>query len=780
MTGNAEELEALRHQVAELEAALRESEERRSGLYNDAPIGFYRTTPDGRILMANPALLQMLGFSTFEELSARNLENEGFGPSCQRSVFMQRIEREGEIQGLETVWKKRNGSRLYIRENAKAVRAEDGHILYYEGTAEDVTERIRAEEALRQSERELVILNQIAQIFLTIADEDMYTEVLNIILAAFDSRLGVFGYIDENGALVVPSMKKHVWDQCRVADKKFTFPHETWGDSAWPRAIREKRAVWSNEPSTMTPAGHVPVRRHISMPIVHKGEVIGLLQVANRETDYTEEDVRALKSIADYVGPLFPARLERDRQEREHRRADEALHRIEWLLGSGHAPQPSLEKETASQVPAYGNLLPLNTSRVILDSVGKSALTDIARDYLDLLDTSAAIYERNGDYALGIFSSGWCRFMDEASRRLCGTADNREALASGKWLCHESCWTDASRKAIQTDGPVDIECNGGIRLYAIPVRAGDETVGSINIGYGDPPCESAKLQELASRYRVSADDLLRHAEAYESRPPFIIELAKRRLHVSARRIGKYVERWRAQEEMKRYHAQLEAANAELESFAYSVSHDLRAPLRAIDGFSQAIQEDYGDRLDDPGREYLEKVRSASSRMSLLIDDMLRLSKLTRSEMRREQVDLSALARMTLGEFGKSEPGRMVKVTVQDGLTVTGDPALLQVAMENLLSNAWKFTSTTEAASIEFGARNEDGKKTFFVRDNGVGFDQKYAGKLFGPFQRLHSSAEFPGTGIGLATVQRIINRHGGRVWAQAEPGKGATFCFTLE
>ena len=167
-------------------------------------------------------------------------------------------------------------------------------------------------------------------------------------------------------------------------------------------------------------------------------------------------------------------------------------------------------------------------------------------------------------------------------------------------------------------------------------------------------------------------------------------------------------------------------------------------------------------------------------MSMLIDDMLKLSKLTRSEMRREQVDLSALARMALGGFGKSEPGRMVKVTVQDGLTVTGDPVLLQVAMDNLLSNAWKFTSTTEAATIEFGARTEDGKMTFFVRDNGVGFDQKYAGKLFGPFQRLHSSAEFPGTGIGLATVQRIINRHGGKVWAQGEPGKGATFYFTLE
>ena len=226
-------------------------------------------------------------------------------------------------------------------------------------------------------------------------------------------------------------------------------------------------------------------------------------------------------------------------------------------------------------------------------------------------------------------------------------------------------------------------------------------------------------------------------------------------------------------------AELEAVNKELESFSYSVSHDLRSPLRAIDGFSQTLLDEYADKLDIDGQQYLGRVRNAAQRMGDLIDDMLKLSRVTRSEIKREVVDLSALGSQVMSELQKHEPERQVKVTILPGMTAKGDRSLLQIVLENLLGNAWKYTGSVEAAYIEFGTEKMNNETVYFIQDNGIGFDMQYANKLFTPFQRLHSSGEFPGTGIGLATVARIIERHNGRIWAEAALNRGARFRFVL-
>ncbi|MFP2932109.1 sensor histidine kinase [Pyxidicoccus sp. 3LG] len=226
--------------------------------------------------------------------------------------------------------------------------------------------------------------------------------------------------------------------------------------------------------------------------------------------------------------------------------------------------------------------------------------------------------------------------------------------------------------------------------------------------------------------------------------------------------------------------ELMAANRELESFSYSVSHDLRAPLRAVDGFSQALQEDDGERISPEGHAHLRRLRAAATRMGQLIDDLLRLSRLSRAELSREPVDLSALAREVADTLRRTEPARETTFDIAPGLTTWGDARLLRVVLENLLGNAWKFTSQRSGAHIEFFAESQGGRPRYCVRDNGVGFDMAYAGKLFTPFQRMHRPADFPGTGIGLATVQRIIQRHGGDISAEAVPDGGATFRFTLE
>jgi PAS domain S-box-containing protein len=431
-------------------------------------------------------------------------------------------------------------------------RDASGRVVGFIAAILDITERKQAEEAL-------AIRVRVASIFLAIADDEMFNEVLKIVLDVMASPFGVFGYLDEAGNLVVPTMTRQIWDKCQVPDKTILFPRATWGDSSWPRAIREKRTIHSNEPSGSVPEGHVGIRRHISLPILFQGEVIGLFQVANRETDYAEADISTLEAIATQVAPLLSARLRRER-------AQEALHKL----------NAELEQ-----------------------------------------------------------------------------------------------------------------------------RVQDRT------------------------------------------------------------------------------AKLEAANQELEAFSYSVSHDLRAPLRAIDGYGRILAEDYESRLDPEGRRVLGVISSETQRMGQLVDDLLAFSRLGRQKLESSDINMAAMAQAVFGEQAAQSPKRALQLELKPLLPAHGDRAMIRVVLRNLLSNAIKFTKPRNPALIEVGSRQEDGQAVYHVKDNGVGFDMKYAHKLFGVFQRLHSTEEFEGTGVGLALVQRVIHRHGGRVWAEGRVNQGATFYFSL-
>jgi two-component system, sensor histidine kinase and response regulator len=286
-------------------------------------------------------------------------------------------------------------------------------------------------------------------------------------------------------------------------------------------------------------------------------------------------------------------------------------------------------------------------------------------------------------------------------------------------------------------------------------------------------------------YAVGAVDYLIKPvvpEFVRSKVAVFVELAKKN-ELLRRQAKLLAESEQAARELAETRAELvrdlEHKNRELESFSYAVSHDLRAPLRRIDSFSRAVLESQGDRLDEAGKRFLSRVREASQHMSQLIDDVLYLSRVTRADLREQEVDLSAIAGLILARLQESEPDRRVEVKLRPGIIVAGDGQLLKIALENLLENAWKFTAKVSEPRIEFGMAQVAGESTYFVRDNGAGFDMTYAGRLFGPFQRLHPQAEFPGNGIGLATVQRIIHRHGGRVWAEGLVGQGATFYFTM-
>jgi PAS domain S-box-containing protein len=466
--------------------------------------------------------------------------------------------------------------------------------------------------------------------------------------------------------------------------------------------------------------------------------------------------------------------------------AEREVAAIEWMLTKPAA----VAREVRVAPRPYGDLTRLNRERTILDAVGKDLLEDIVGDYMNLLETSSAVYEKNGDYALGIFSSGWCRSMDTASFRACGTDDPEKALACGKWECHESCWNEASRPSMVLNGPTDIACRGGIRLHAVPIRAGDEIIGSINFGYGDPPRTEAELTELTRLYPLAVEEMRQNADAYQTRPPFIIELAKTRLQGSARLIGEIVQRKRAEDALRQANerlerrveertALLEQANHELEAFTYSVSHDLRAPLRAIDGFTRILGSEYRSFLPPEATLWLDRLERNTKQMETLIDDLLTFSRLGKQPVKCEDVASRALVEECLEILQSDLQRTHAEVVTRDLPSCRGDGVLLRLVWMNLISNAAKYSRNADQPHIEIGAREADGEVIYYVKDNGVGFDMTYADKLFNIFQRLHRAEDYEGTGVGLATARRIIQRHGGRIWAESAPNRGATFSFTL-
>ena len=464
----------------------------------------------------------------------------------------------------------------------------------------------------------------------------------------------------------------------------------------------------------------------------------------------------------------------------EKRKAEDALQKIEWLLTKSIKPESVQEEPKEPYEPPYGNLIALNTSRVLLDAVGEDVLNEIVGDYLDLLDTSAAIYETNGDYALGIFTSGWCRFLDQTPRDLCGTDDNREALASGKWHCHESCWTEASKVSIETGQPVDIECNGGIRLYAVPVWAGGEVVGSINVGYSDPPIDPQKLQEIAEKYVLSMDDLLKQAELYESRPPFIIDVAKSRLTTSAKLIGTIVELKLAEEKLKETIEELRETQEELVrkeklailgQLAGGVGHELRNPLGAIKSFVYFLNM----ALEDPEpkiKETLEILDSEVAACERIIGSLLDFAR--PKPPTRQKIDVNDVVREAQSRTAVPESVEVVRQLDEALPIILGDPDQLSRVFVNILLNAIQampegglLTVTSELPSQEWVAIS--------FTDTGVGIPEDSLEKLFEPLYTTKAK----GIGLGLAITKDLVEAHGGTIEVQSEVGKGSTFTVRL-
>ncbi|MBI3651162.1 MAG: PAS domain-containing protein [Acidobacteria bacterium] len=711
-----------------MQSALIESAEAFRTLAEAVPQVVWVCNPDGMNIYFNQRWGDYTGMS-LEESYGTGWNAPFHAEDKQRAwEAWERATKNSEPYDLECRLRQYDGSYHWFLIRGVPLRDATGDIVKWFGTCTDIDQLKIAEEAVRRNQERLELTQQAA-------------------------RIGSFEW---NIQTNVNIWSKELEALYGLEPRAFVGTLEAWAAYLYP----EDRIKMQEDLRQALGDGHLASEWRVVWP----DGTIHWLDVRARV--YLDTDGQPLRMLGINI------------EITERRQAEEELRRIQWMLKLKPQNQTLQANEETPFLPAYGDVTALNTEQLILRSVGKESLSNIVNDYLDLLQTSAAVYEKNGDYAHGIFSSGWCQFMDQSSRNLCGEVDNTTALNSGNWKCHESCWSETSLVSIQTNQPTDIACQGGIRLYAVPIRAGGEIIGSINFGYGDPPHDPARLAQLAAQYEVSEEELRRRSLAYESRPPAIIEMAKRRLQSSARLIGEIVERKIAEQQLAERTRELERSNADLERFAYVASHDLQEPLRMVASYTQLLAKRYEGKLDDKADQYIHFAVDGAQRMQQLINDLLNFARIGTQGKPFELLDCDALFAHTKRSLQIAIAETEAVITADPLPVLMGDEVQLAELFQNLLSNALKFHSQ-EPPRIHVSAKLKGSAWIFSVQDNGIGLKKQFQERIFVIFQRLHSREEYPGTGMGLAIAARIVERHHGRIWVESDLGKGATFYFTL-
>jgi len=504
-----------------------------------SPLSIFWISPEGHFTYVNKTAVEKLGYSREELLSMHVWDVDPHNPQEGREE-MWNLYREERVFSFESEHRRRDGTTFPVRVNSCHLDFKGQEIEVAE--AEDITDLKQAEKALQESEKRYRQIADNTSDVIWIADMNFN---LTYVSPSIERLVGET--VDEH-------LKKNL-------DQKFT-----------PQSLEQIITIFQEE------------MEKEADPSVDKNRT-RIIEVEQYKSDGKTIWVDMhISGLRDEAGNIIGFQgVTRDITERKEAEAN--LKKIEWMLSQKQTPDRYGQAEDHDQ--GYGDLTELNSDGIILKSIDPELLRIFSNDYMELLGTSSAIYEVNGDYAFGIFASGWCQMLDKASRNLCDTPDNFEALNSGRWLCHESCWTDCAKQAILKREQVDIECSGGIRMYAVPIFVNGEVVGAINIGYGDPPKDREKLQKLADAYHINYDDLVREAHAYDTRPPYIVEMAKKRLHATARLIGSMVETKQAEDKLHEYE--------ELQQLLMKMATDLiNVPLEKVDAGIDRMLEAVGN------------------------------------------------------------------------------------------------------------------------------------------------------------------------------------------
>lgn len=781
-------------------------------------------------LVWNDAVRRTFGYTSEEVVDRLEWWSERIHPE-ERAEVLESL--EIAVHGAETSWSRTyrflrgDGEYADVLDRGFIVRDAEGSPLRMIGSLIDLTERRRIVE-------QRTLLAQIGEALNSAQEED---GALEAVAALAIPRLADGLLVDvvdgEGSPRRAVAAHRNPEKQRLLQLLHERFPPTPGSPQPAARAMETGREVLLEEISDETLVGmargpeHLELMRALAgrsslcVPLVLQGRVLGAVTLVHCGSDrrFTAGDTELAREVARRLALFLDrerlvVRLRRELAERHHaeeelRKSHDLLHAI--IEGTTDAV---FVKDTA------GRYLSINTAGARF--LGLPVDRILGRDDSDLWDedsgrslmeqdrltmagpgprTSQEILRQDGRTRVFMATKGPLR--DSAgrliglfgvSRDITKLKDTEEELRRRTLLLTERvaeirCLMQVSSRLYEAGEHVEQALPDLLRLLPDGLRLPEAT--GVRLRLGDKVTETPHFHPSPLSLTVSVGLLgtLTISRLPTWTEPFTDE-ERSLLHSVAERLADALERAEAlrenrllQENLERRimerTAELASANAELEAFAYSVSHDLRTPLRSMDGFSQALLEDYGDSLDETGRDYLNRIRKASQRMGDLIDDMLVLSRVNRCELALAPLDLSAMAAEILAELRKAHPERPVHLQVAPGLQGVGDARLVRIALTNLLQNAWKFTGPTALPRIEFGTTGVDGRPVFLVRDNGVGFDMAHAGKLFGAFQRLHAFHEFPGTGIGLATAQRVVHRHGGRIWAQARPGEGATFYFHL-
>jgi PAS domain S-box-containing protein len=876
------------------EKALAESEERFRSMYENVTIGMYRTTTAGKILLANPAMISMMGFDSFEQLSKRNLENEGYEPDYPRSEFHKIMEITGKITGHESAWHKNDGSVLYVRESASAVKDHNGRIIYYDGTVEDITSR-------KQIEKSLEIERTLLRTLIDLLPSLIFVKDTQSRFLLANSACAVFMGADTAGDLIGKTdfefYEKETADQFRSDESD----------------VLNGKSIINKEEGSFSPGGVPRNLLTTKVPLRdNKSEIIGLVGICFDITERieAEESLRiSEKKFRDTIMNLdegyynvttagilidhnqaFSHILGFDKSQdlRGFHLPDfwqvpeDRIPYLKELTLNGSITNYLINAKKHSgekiKVLASAHLVkdednyPCRIEGIFLDITKlkraeddlrlKNLVFDASIAANSISDTNGEITEANNAFlriwgytdkneVLGVAISEFFQNENEAveivtalntkgqwegnytGKRKDGSTfiahglatdvkdesgfvigyqsavlDVTESLALSKEIEEErnklasllksipdEVWYADSNKKFTLTNPSALKEFGLISTEELEI---EEFAGSLEVFLPDG---TPRPLEMAPPLRALAGETVKNVEEVV-RIPGNIEMHHRQVSAapvkdsSGKIIGAIsvarditdlkkaeIQIRKLNEELEQRviqrTEQLEAANKELEAFSYSVSHDLRSPLRAVHSFTNILLEDYEKILDDEGKRICGIISSSAMQMGELIDDLLSFSRIGRSTMNSSSLDMKFIANSVFDELLNENEKKRIKLKIGKLYSVYGDPGLIRLVWNNLISNAIKYSSKKSVPEIVISSKQEDNNVVYSVKDNGVGFDMQYKQKLFGVFQRLHNESEFEGNGVGLAIVQRIILRHEGKVWAESEAGNGAKFYFSL-